>query len=142
MKQLLLFRAIPQAFGGDVFWFTPGGGLLPDETHERAAARELREETGIDAPLGPCVWTRRHVFRFRDRLLDQRERFYVVRVPATEISTDGWEALEREYMEGGRWWALSEIQDSDAEFAPLRLPELLPPILAGDYPAEPFDCGV
>ena len=140
--RLLLFRAIPQVFDDGVFWFPPGGGLLPGETHEEAAVRELREETGIVAPLGPCVWTRRHVFRFEDRLYDQRERYYVVRVPLTEISTEGWEELERQYMEGGRWWSLAEIVASDEVFVPRRLGELLPAILAGEYPSAPIDCGV
>ena len=142
-ERLLLFRSVPEAFGGaEVFWFPPGGGLLPGETHEEAAARELREETGIEAPLGPCVWTRRHVFPFVDKVYDQRERYYVVRVPLTEISTDGWEALERQFMEAGRWWSLAEIQASAEVFVPRRLAELLPAILAGQYPNEPFDCGV
>lgn len=140
--RLLLFRAIPgSALDGD-FWFPPGGGLNPGETHEQAALRELHEETGIEAALGPCVWTRRHVFRFRETLLDQRERYFVVRVPSTEISTDGWEDLERSFMEPGRWWSLDEIATSGQVFVPRRLAELLPAILAGEYPAEPFDCGI
>jgi 8-oxo-dGTP pyrophosphatase MutT (NUDIX family) len=140
--RLLLFRSKPQAFDGETFWFTPGGGLNSGETHEQAALRELHEETGIEAPLGPCVWLRRHVFRFQDTIFDQRERYYVVRIPRTEINTDGWEALERQFMEGGRWWSLAEIQSSDEVFVPRRLGELLPAILTGDYPPEPLDCGV
>jgi 8-oxo-dGTP pyrophosphatase MutT (NUDIX family) len=140
--RLLLFRAIPRSALGGSFWFPSGGGLQPDETHEQAALRELREETGIEAPLGPCVWTRRHVFPFLDNTYDQRERYYVVRVPLTEISTDGWEDLERTFMEKGRWWSLGEIVASDEVFVPGRLAELLPAILAKEYPAEPLDCGV
>jgi 8-oxo-dGTP pyrophosphatase MutT (NUDIX family) len=140
--RLLLFRAVPQVFNGEAFWFPPGGGLLAGETHEQAALRELREETGLEAPLGPCVWTRRHVFRFKGAWYDQRERYYVVRVPVSEISTDGWEDLEREMIDRGRWWSLAEIQASSETFVPRRLGELLPPILADGYPAEPFDVGV
>jgi 8-oxo-dGTP pyrophosphatase MutT (NUDIX family) len=140
--RLLLFRSKPQIFGGEMFWFPPGGGLKPGETPEQAALRELHEETGIDVPLGPCVWLRRHVFRFQDQLLDQRERYYVVHTQRTEIVTDGWEDLERQSMEASRWWSLAEIRDSDEIFVPRRLAELLPSILAGNYPAEPFDCGI
>jgi 8-oxo-dGTP pyrophosphatase MutT (NUDIX family) len=140
--RLLLFRAVPQVFNGDAFWFPPGGGLLPGETHEQAALRELREETGLEAPLGPCVWIRRHVFRFKGAWYDQRERYFVVRVPISEISTDGWEDLEREMMDRSRWWSLGEIRASSEVFVPRRLGELLPTILAGEYPAEPLDVGV
>lgn len=63
----------------------PGGGLDQDETSEQAAKRELWEETGIDAEPGPCVWQRRHIFEFRNVLLDEHERFFVMRfaAPAT-----------------------------------------------------------
>ncbi|MFE8964830.1 NUDIX domain-containing protein [Streptomyces iakyrus] len=39
---------------GSVRWFTPGGGLVPGESHEQAALRELQEETGpTHVSLGP-----------------------------------------------------------------------------------------
>jgi 8-oxo-dGTP pyrophosphatase MutT (NUDIX family) len=140
--RVLLFRARPGSALNGPFWFTPGGGLVSGETYEQAALRELLEETGITATIGPCVWTRRHVFSFLDRVYDQRERFYVVRVPPTVITIDGWEEQERDFMEPGRWRTLAEITASDEIFAPRRLADLLPPILAGDYPPEPIDAGV
>ncbi len=120
-------------------WITPGGGIEGDETHEQAAIRELREETGMELPLGPCVWVRRHVFPWRNGPLDQRERFYVVRCETKEIIRDGWTANERRFTSDVRWWTVDEIAASDEWFAPRRIAELLPPILAGVYPDEPFD---
>lgn len=140
--RLLLFRAEGDFADASVIWFAPGGGLEPGETHEDAARRELWEETGIVAPLGACVWIRRHVWSWKDRLFDQRECYYVVRVTAPAIAVDHLGAEEAQAIVGYRWWSLPEIQTSDQVFVPRRLAELLPPILAGEYPSEPFDCGV
>ena len=40
-----------------------------------------------------------------------------------------------------RWWSAEEIAGSEEAFSPGRLGELLPPILDGRLPAEPFDAG-
>jgi hypothetical protein len=41
-----------------------------------------------------------------------------------------------------RWWSAADISASGDWFAPRNLASLLPPILRGEYPSEPFDCGV
>jgi 8-oxo-dGTP pyrophosphatase MutT (NUDIX family) len=138
LDRLLLFRIVGESPDGSDFWLPPGGGLLPGETHTAAAVRELREETGITASLGPCVWIRRYV----SQLHDQREQFFVVRVPPTALRTDGFEPHEWTSFGGARWWSLPDILASDVIFVPCSLGELLPAILAGDYPSEPIDCGV
>jgi 8-oxo-dGTP pyrophosphatase MutT (NUDIX family) len=119
-------------------WITPGGGLEGDETYEQAAVRELHEETGITASIGPCVWTRRHVFPWRVAPIDQRERYYVVRVTDTAIVRDGWTPGEVANTTGVHWWSVDEIAASDEWFAPRRLAALLPQVLAGAYPEEPI----
>jgi 8-oxo-dGTP pyrophosphatase MutT (NUDIX family) len=63
-------------YDGKRWWAAPGGGLERAETHEEAARREIREETGLDLQnLGPWSWTREHVFRFDGRLYRQKERW-------------------------------------------------------------------
>lgn len=139
--RILLFRVVLGHLKRPL-WITPGGGLNPGETFEAGAVRELHEETGLACELGPCVWTRRHVFEFQGRVLDEDERIFVARCAAFEPSRDGWEPHEHHFMDQHRWWTVDEIAASEDYFAPRRLAELLLPIVAGDYPAQPIDAGV
>jgi 8-oxo-dGTP pyrophosphatase MutT (NUDIX family) len=124
------------------FWFPPGGGLDGDETYEQGAARELWEETGLVLPLGPCVWTRQHVWSFRESWYRSLERYYVSRVTAMDITTDNWTEIERQMISEHRWWSAEEIAASKDLFVPRSLAKLLPPILAGTFPMEPFEVDV
>lgn len=67
---------------GSRFWQVPGGGVDPGESSRQAAVRELVEETGLvidgDALEGP-VATRVVTHGYSDRVLIQRETFYLLR---------------------------------------------------------------
>ena len=123
---------------GHHFWVAPGGGLDPGESFETAAQRELYEETGQLLPIGPCVWTRRHTYEWNGRKLDQAERFFIARTASEQVKPISADC----YIIGHRWWTLAEIETSDETFAPRRLAYFLRPILAGELPDPPTNCGV
>ena len=124
--------------GVRLFWLAPGGGVEPGETFEAAAHREVLEETGLEIALGPCIWTRHHIFEMRGRQYNQFERFYI----ASLVRDVGRAHRPDAYVVASRWWTPEEIATSAEIFAPRRLAVLWPDVVAGRYPASPFDCGV
>jgi 8-oxo-dGTP pyrophosphatase MutT (NUDIX family) len=123
---------------GKRFWVMPGGGLRQNESFEDAAIRETYEETGISIQIGPCVWTRRHKHMWNGKPEDQYERYFVAWTSNTIISGNEPD----EYISEYRWWTIFEIEGSAEDFAPRQIRILLPPILRGEFPNDPFDCGV
>jgi ADP-ribose pyrophosphatase YjhB (NUDIX family) len=136
-----------QRFSDDVqsWWICPGGGVDEGEDVRDGARREALEELGlVDVELGPELWHRRHVFPWRDVVMDQRERFFLVPVPERFEPRPriGAERLWAEGVREQRWWTIDEIEASELEFAPRRLAELLRALLNDGAPPEPLDAGV
>lgn len=133
--RLLLFRY--EDGREQPFWATPGGQLLPGETFEQAAARELAEETGFAASIGPLVRTREAVFDAGDvGPARWTEHYFVVRTAAGAPERSGWTDEERRTIRDTRWWSLAELRAAEEPVLPAWLPDALATLLDG-FPEVP-----
>jgi 8-oxo-dGTP pyrophosphatase MutT (NUDIX family) len=139
LDRVLLFRV--SLATSERYWITPGGELHPGESHEDAARRELREETGFeDFQLGQWLWEREVLLAGRLAPLLLRERYFLVRLPvaAPGIRHDRRTDEESVLLDEDRWWTVAELRDTRETVYPPDLAALLEPILRGELPETPL----
>jgi 8-oxo-dGTP pyrophosphatase MutT (NUDIX family) len=131
--QLLLVQS------GDA-WLVPGGGVEEGKTLAEAAARELREETGLavtPADLYPVAYTTgRADLGWASRL--PRDGFFLHRVSSHQVDSSGLNEFERRYDGGHRWWTQAELAATRETVYPVNLAALVAGPLAGRLPATPI----
>jgi 8-oxo-dGTP pyrophosphatase MutT (NUDIX family) len=130
--RVLLFRGWDPARPSHRYWFTPGGGLDPGESPVQGAVRELAEETGLRVrpeALGKPVWEDVTTFPFDGEWYRQEQQFFLLRVPAWEVDTAGFDQIERGSIDEHRWWSLDELASTDDRVYPAELVGVLRRVL-------------
>ena len=125
--RVLLFLTKAPDTSGFARWITPGGGVDPGETHEQAAIRELREETGLVVDsVGKPVWSHDFSVQWDDADHDTgHAEFYVLQTDQFEPSSDGWTPEEHIDVLDARWWSIAELLSTNDPWEPAELISLI-----------------
>jgi 8-oxo-dGTP pyrophosphatase MutT (NUDIX family) len=139
---LLLLQFRRRGGHGDPhYWLTPGGGIAPGESVVEAAARELREETGIKvspAELGPVVAYSSGEWATSKAVFDAHDSYFLLRLDDTAVDTSGQEELERSLMIKHHWWALDDLAATSERVIPPNAASLVRSLLVNGAPDEPI----
>ncbi len=86
---------------GDLVWGLPKGGIDEEESHEAAALREVREETGLDAEIEGDLGEIRYFYVWEGVRVRKAVHFYLMRATGGDITAHDDE------MEDVRWFPLA-----------------------------------
>jgi 8-oxo-dGTP diphosphatase len=110
---ILLIRFVVPRDGGEfVFWALPGGEIEAGETEIEAAAREVKEELGLELVVAGPIYCDSNQFLHQREMQDNVDFLFKAKCARDAPQLIGVTADEKEIMREIRWWSEDEIASS------------------------------
>jgi ADP-ribose pyrophosphatase YjhB (NUDIX family) len=120
---LLVRFVVPREGGEFVFWALPGGEIEAGETEAEAAAREVKEELGLELAITGPVYRDSNQFFHQGEMQDNVDFLFRAECGREEPRLIGFTTDEREIMKEVRWWSEGEVEASEERIFPANLGE-------------------
>src|SRR4030081_2037992 len=115
---LLIRFVVPREGGEFVFWALPGGEIEPGENELEAAAREVREELGLEVTVAGPVYCDCNQFFHQGEMQDNVDFLFRAECEREEPRLIGFTSDEKEIMREIRWWSEAEVEASEERIFP------------------------